>query len=375
MTPRITALLWLVAAAVWPASHASAQDIVIGVAAPMTGNLAHIGAQLVEAAQLAVDEANARGGIGGGRVSVRVEDDQADPKVAMTVARKLAADDRVVAVLGHYSTAASLAAMPIYAKARLAAITPTASTRDLTKLGGKYLFRMVSPTSASARNLARYAVKTLGKKAVAVIHGQSDWAVSAKDAFVKELEQLGGKAAVLQPVREGDTDLRGRLRKVKAANPDAVAILTYHTTGALVTLLVRSLEITAPIIGTGALHEDKFIELAGPANAEGVTVNTEFSSDDPAPVVRDFVAAYGKAHPDQKPDAYHALAYDAVRVMLGAIERAGSGRDAVRDAIAATTSFDGVTGTFAFSDEREREATDQVYVVVKDGAWAFAGRH
>ena len=375
MRPRITAILWLVAAAVWPVSPTSAQDIVIGVAAPMTGNLAHIGAQLVEAAQLAVDEANAGGGIGGRRVAVRVEDDQADPKIAMTVARKLAADDRVLAVLGHYSTAACLAALPVYTKARLAVITPTASSPDLAKHGGKYLFRMVSPTSVSARSLARYAVQTLGKKAVAVIHGQSDWALSAKDVFVKELGTLGAKAPVLQPVREGDTDLRGRLRKVKAANPDAVAILTYHTTGALVTLLARSLEITAPLIGTGTLHEDKFIELAGPANAEGVTVNTEFSGDDPAPVVRDFVAAYRRAHPDQKPDAYHALAYDAVRVMLGAIERAGTDRDSVRDALAATTSFAGVTGTFAFNDEREREATDLAYVVVKDGAWAFAGRH
>jgi branched-chain amino acid transport system substrate-binding protein len=372
---RITALLWLIAAAVWPASAARAQDLVIGIAAPITGNLAHIGAQLVEAAQLAVDETNARGGIGGRRVVVRVEDDQADPKVATTAARKLAVDERVVAVLGHYSTAASLAAMPIYTKARLAAITPTAASADLTKRGGKYLFRMLSPSSVFARNLARYAVQTLGKKAIAVIHGQSDWGVSAKDAFVKELEKVGAKAAVLQPVNEADADFRGRLKKVKAANPDAVAILTYYTTGALVTLQARSVEITAPLIGTGALHEDKFIELAGPGNAEGVTVNTEFSSDDPTPVVRDFVAAHQKGHPDQKPDAYHALAYDAMRVMLGAIERAGADRDAVRDAIAATTSFVGVTGTFAFNDQRERDATDQPYVVVKDGMWTFAGRH
>src|SRR5262249_27634677 len=204
----------------------------------------------------------------------------------------------ILAVLGHYSSSASLAAMPIYTKARLATITPSASSPDLTKQGGKFLFRMVSPSSAYARNLARYAVQILGKKNVAVIYGQNDWGTSAKDSFVKELEKLGAKVAALQSVPEGDADFKARLRKLKAANPDAVAILTYYTTGALVTLQVRSLEITAPLIGTGALHEERFIELAGPGNAAGVTVNSEFAADDPAPVVRSFVAAYQKAHPD-----------------------------------------------------------------------------
>ena len=372
---RITACLLLVAAAALSANPAGAQDIVIGVAAPMTGNLAQIGTRLVEGAQLAADEANAHGGVGGRQVAIRVEDDQADPKVALAVARKLAVDDTIMAVLGHYSRSASLAAMPIYTKARLATITPSASSPDLTKQGGKYLFRMLSSSSVYARNLARYAVQTLGKKNVAVIYGQNDWGVSAKDSFVKEVEKLGAKVAALQSVNEGDVDFKARLRKLKATNPDAVAILTYYTTGALVTLQARSLEIAAPLIGTGALHEERFIELAEPVNAEGVTVNSEFAADDPAPVVRSFVVTFEKAHPDRKPGPYHALAYDAVRVMLNAIERAGTERDAVRDAIAATTSFAGVTGTFSFNDQREREATDQAYLVVKDGVWTFVGRH
>jgi branched-chain amino acid transport system substrate-binding protein len=130
-----------------------------------------------------------------------------------------------------------------------------------------------------------------------------------------------------------------------------------------------------PLIGTGVLAEDRFIELAGPGNAEGITVNTDFSADDPAPEVRRFVAAFQARHPHQKPGAYHAFAYDAARVILDAIEKAGAQRDAVRDAIAATTSFAGVTGTFAFNDVGQREATDQAYLAVKDGEWTLVGRH
>jgi branched-chain amino acid transport system substrate-binding protein len=365
----------LLAAATLPTRPASAQGIAIGVAAPMTGNLAHIGRQLVDGAQLAADGANARGGIKGRNVVIRVEDDQADPKIALTVARKLAADDSVLAVLGHYSPAASLAAIPVYTKARLATITPSASSPDLTTRGGKYLFRMLSPSSVYARNLAQYTVKTLGKKNVAVVHVQSDWGVQAKDRFVKELTLLGARVVALQAVQDGSSELKAQLKKIKAANPDALAILTYYATGAFVTIQARELDIKVPLVGTGALQEDRFIEIAGLANAEGVTVNAEFSAADPAPVVESFVRAYQRLHPDETPGPYPALAYDAVRVMLDAIERAGPEREGIRDAIASTGSFAGVTGTFSFNDQREREAIDQPYLMVRDGTWTFVGRH
>jgi len=371
----IARLLLLVASAAAVASLASAQGIAIGVAAPMTGNLAHVGQELVEGAQLGADAINSGGGIKGRKVLVRIEDDQADPKVALTVARKLAVDDTILAVLGHYSTAASLAAMPTYTKGRLATITPTASSPDLTKRGGKYLFRMLSPSSVYGRSLAQFTARTLGKKSVAVVYVQNDWGTQTKDHFVKELELLGAKVATQQAVKDGDTEFKAPLKKIKAASPDALAILTYYTTGALVTIQARSLEIRVPLVGTGALQEDRFIEVAGRDNAEGVIVNTEFSPDDPAPAVASFVAAYQKLHPHQRPGPYHALAYDAVRVVLDAIERVGVERDAIRDALAETRSFAGVTGMFSFNDQREREATDQVYLVVKDGEWAFVGRH
>jgi branched-chain amino acid transport system substrate-binding protein len=371
----LSLVLAVLALAVPPlAGPAQAQDIVIGVAAPMTGNLAQIGKQFAEGAQLAADEANARGGIKGRKVVIRVEDDKGDPKEAATVAQKFASDDRILAVLGHYSSSACFAAIPIYTRAHLATITPSASHTDLTKQGGKYMFRMWSPISVYVPDLAQYTVKKLGKKSVGVIYVQNDWGIQTKDYFVKELEKLGGRVAALEVVYDKDTDFKAQLTKIKASNPEVLAILTYYTTGALVTLQARNLGITAPLVGTGTLYEDKFIELAGAGNAEGLAVNTEFNADDPAPVVKSFVAMYQKLHPGEKPEPYHATTYDAARILLGAIEKAGTDRDAIRDAVAATKSFGGVTGTFSFNDQREREAKDQVYLVVKDGKWAFLGR-
>lgn len=364
----------LLAGALLPASPAAAQDLVIGVAAPMTGNLAQVGKQFAEGAQLAADEVNAKGGIKGKKVVIRVEDDKGDPKEAATVAQKFASDDRVLAVLGHYSSSACFAAIPIYTRARLATITPSASHTELTKQGGKYMFRMWSPISVYVPDLAQYTVKKLGKKNIGVVYVQNDWGIQTKDYFVKELEKLGARVAALEVVYDKDTDFKAQLTKVKAANPDALAILTYYTTGALVTLQARNLGITAPLVATGTLYEEKFIELAGKGNAEGLAVNTEFNADDPAPVVKNFVAMYQKLHPNDKPEPYHATTYDAARMILSAIEKAGTDRDAIRDALAATRTFDGVTGTFSFNDQREREAKDQVYLVVKDGKWTFIGR-
>ena len=346
----------------------------IGVAAPMTGNLAQIGKQFAEGAQLATDEVNAKGGINGKKVVVRVEDDKGNPKEAATVAHKFASDDRILAVLGHYSSSACFAAIPIYSKAHLTTITPSASDTELTKQGGKYIFRMWSPISVYVPDLAQYTVKKLGKKQVAVIYVQNDWGIQTKDYFLKELTRLGAKAVATEVVYDKDTDFKAQLTKVKAAKPDALAILTYYTTGALVVLQARNLGISVPLVGTGTLYEDKFLELAGPRNAEGLAVNTEFNAEDPAPVVKNFVAMYQKLHPGEKPEQYHATTYDAARVVLQAVEKAGIDRDAIRDAVAATKTFAGVTGTFSFNDQREREAKDQVYLVVKDGKWSFIGR-
>src|SRR4029450_6774434 len=108
----------------------------------------------------------------------------------------------------------------------------------------------------------------------------------------------------LEVVYDKDTDFKAQLTKVKAANPDALAILTYYTPAALIPPQARNLGIPAPLVATGPLYEDKFIELAGKGNAEGLAVNTEFNADDPAPVVRTFVTAYQKLHPGERAEPY-----------------------------------------------------------------------
>jgi branched-chain amino acid transport system substrate-binding protein len=236
------------------------------------------------------------------------------------------------------------------------------------------MFRMWSPISVYVPDLAQYTVKKLGKKNVGVVYVYNDWGIQTKDFYVKELEKLGAKVVATEVVYDKDTDFKAQLTKLKGANPDVLAVLTYYTTGALVIQQARNLGIAAPLVGTGTLYEDKFLDLAGKGNAEGLAINTEFNADEPSPVVRAFVAAYQKLHPGEKPEPYHATTYDAARLILAAIEKAGTDRDAVRDAIGASKSFPGVTGTFSFNDNREREAKDQVYLVVKDGKWSFIGR-
>ena len=122
------------------------------------------------------------------------------------------------------------------------------------------MFRMWSPISVYVPDLAQYTVKKLGKKNMGVIYVQNDWGIQTKDYFVKELEKLGARVAALEVVYDKDTDFKAQLTKVKAANPDTLAILTYYTTGALLTLQARNLGITAPLVATGTLYEEKFID-------------------------------------------------------------------------------------------------------------------
>jgi branched-chain amino acid transport system substrate-binding protein len=322
---RVLGVLLLAAMAAFPAGPAAAQDVVIGVAAPMTGNLAQIGKQFAEGAQLAADEVNARGGIkgagrhpGGGR--------QGDPKEAATVAevRPTTGPSPSWALL----LVGLLRSNPIYTRAP-GTITPSASTRT-DQAGREVHVRMWSPIS-DVRPRPRPVHSQEARQEEHRRRLRAERLGHPDEGLLRQgAREARGARGGAEVVYDKDTDFKAQLTKVKAANPDALAILTYYTTGALLTLQARNLGINAPLVGTGTLYEDKFLEIAGKGNAEGLAVNTEFNADDPAPVVKNFVAMYQKLHPNEKPEPYHATTYDAARIILSAIEKAGTDRDAIR---------------------------------------------
>ncbi|MCL5045953.1 MAG: ABC transporter substrate-binding protein [Actinobacteria bacterium] len=321
------------------------KPIRIAVAAPLTGSMAVVGQQFVDGAKLAIDEVNAQGGINGRKVELVTQDDRNDPKEAASIAQKLSLDKDLYGVLGGYSSSASFASIPIYEKARIVEITPSASHPKLPEVS-KYMFRMWTGIDVYAPQLADFAVTKRGLKKLAVIYVNNDFGKANRDYFVQKAKSLGATIVGEETFLDGDKDFKTQLTKIKAARPDALVIISYYVEGALIAQQARTAGLTVQIVSTGTFMEPEFLKLAGAA-AEGIFFNTEFHPDDPRPTVQDFIKKFKGAFPGKDPAPYHATSYDATAMLLQVLKQVNLDRSKVAEALA-NIQFSGAEGPISW---------------------------
>jgi branched-chain amino acid transport system substrate-binding protein len=217
---------------------------------------------------------------------------------------------------------------------------------------GDYIFRVCFIDPFQGAVMAKFAADTLKLKRVAMlVDVRSDYSVGLQTFFRQHFKQLGGQVVAEQSFSQGDSDFRAQLTQIKPLNPEAIYVPGYYTEVGTIARQARELGITVPLLGGDGWDSPKLWEIGGEA-LNGSYFSNHYSTDDPSPLVQKFVSDY-KARYNQVPDALAALAYDAARIMADAISRAGStdGKK-VRDAIAATKDFQGVTGTISINEDR-----------------------
>lgn len=341
-------------------------DIKVGVGGPMTGDSAIWGQSALKAAQLAVDEANAGGGVLGKKIVLVQGDDQADAKQAASVAQVFLTDKDIVGVIGHEYSSLALAAGPIYQQAGLPFIAVTASNPRIPMIGD-YVFQInVNDTVASAQT-ADYAVKKLGSKKIAAIFDNTDYGKAFKDGFIEEARKLGAEITDVETFVGGqDKDFSVQLTKIAATQPDTILLATYANEGGLIVQQAKQLGIEAQFLGEDALNDPLFLKLAQDA-AEGAIVTTYFDRNIQDAAARAFVEKYEETY---KTDAFSdtPYAYDAMNTMIDAIRRAGStDKKAIRDAIASTSDLQGVTGAISFDQDGARPVAWNIVLEVVNG--------
>ena len=342
--------------------------VYIGVSAPLTGDNAEYGDYFKTGALLAVKHINAAGGINGKQLEVVIEDSKADPKEAILIAQHFISDPKILAVIGDFNSSASMAAAQIYDPAGLVEISPTASHPDFTKIG-PYIFRAGTTQLAEAPFIARWAMKTLGLKKIASIYVKNDWGNVTNQIFSETVTKEGGTIVTQESFIPGDKDFTASLTKIKAMNPDALFIGTQWADAALVATQARKLGLSMPFMACGAVSTDNLIKSAGDA-VEGIRANAIFFVNDTRPVAARYVADY-KATYGRPPHDHSALTYDAVHLIANAIRKAGEDRTKIRDALATTEGYEGVTGKFRFDAERN-PIKDFVKLQVVGGKWQVA---
>jgi branched-chain amino acid transport system substrate-binding protein len=345
------------------ASPAWAQ-LKLGFNAPLTGPAAADGKSALEGAKLAVEQANAKGGVSGQKIELIVYDDQASPKEAVPSATKMVENDQVVvAVSGSYS-ASTRAAAPIFQRAQVPYVIAYAIDPDIT-LTGDYMFRVSAMGEVQGRGGAQL-VQNLGKKKVVLVTLKNDFGRALAAGFKDAAPKFGINIVTEYEYEMSDRQFDSLVRKIKSDNPEVIYATGYFFTAGPLVSQLRAAGVTAPIIGQVGYDSDKFIEIAGPAS-EGTYVMTSLDRDSDAPATKAFLADYRKAT-GAGADLVAAASFTATAVAIEGLKKTGGkGGSALRDAIAAG-NYDMPTGKLSFNDLHEVKKDIQVQIV-KDKAF------
>ncbi|MBG9977447.1 ABC transporter substrate-binding protein [Ruoffia tabacinasalis] len=338
------------------AGQVLAQDTVkIGGNFELTGDAAAYGTPMSEAAKLAVKEVNENGGVLGGEVEYVEYDNTSDLTEAASVAQRLASED-VVGIVGPATTGDSNAQIPVIQEAAVPAILPAATGNGMTLDDNgdvfEYLFRVAFEDAFQGRAAATYVTETLGAQTAALFVDQStDYATGLEQAFTEEFEALGGQVVTTESFQSGDTDFTASLTSLLSQEFDVLYVPGYYTEVGLLIKQARELGITQPIVGGDGLGNQTLVDLAGASNVNDVYYTAHYSplseDEDLQAFLTKFEEEYGK-----QADQFAVLSYDATMLLLDAVERAGSAdRQAVTDALAATETFNGLTGTFSIDED------------------------
>lgn len=341
-------------------------EIVIGEYGSLTGAEATFGQSTHNGIMLAMDEINGAGGVNGRKIRVITEDDQSKAEEAANAVTKLISQNNVVAVLGEVASSNSLAAAPICQANKRPMITPSSTNEKVTKVGD-YIFRMCFIDPYQGEAMANYLVKNLKMKSAALlIDVKSDYSTGLAANFQKTFVANGGKIVGSQSYAKGDSDFRSQLTSLKASNPDVIFVPGYYNDIGQIAIQARDLGMKQPLAGGDGWESPKLIEIGGKA-LEGSFYSNHYHVDDPTPAVREFVQKYEERF-GAKPDSLAALGYDSAKVLADAIKRAGTTDGAkLRDAIAATKNYAGVTGNITLGPDRDPIGKKLVVLQIENG--------
>ncbi|MDN7180550.1 branched-chain amino acid ABC transporter substrate-binding protein [Caballeronia sp. SEWSISQ10-4 2] len=345
-----------------PSFAADPAVVLIGHAAPLTGQLSHMGKDSENAARLAIDEINGQHPVIGGkpvRFQLDSQDDAADPRTGTQVAQKLV-DDGVVAVVGDINSGVSIPASKIYSEAGIVQISQGSTNPAYTLQGYKTAFRVVATDALQGPALAHYALDSLHAKRIAIVDDSTAYGQGLADEFEKTAKAKGSTIVTREATNDKATDFRAILTKIKGLRPDVIMYGGSDATAGPLAKQAGNLGITAKVLGGDGACTDKMIDLAGDAIGN-VTCSEAGLALSKMPKGQDFEKRYITRFKTPI-DAYAPFTYDAVYVIYNAMKRADSTERTRILAAMPSTQYDGVIGRIAFDPHGDlKDAAITIY--------------
>ena len=327
--------------------EAKSDEIKIGANFEMTGNVANYGSATLDGLKLAIKEVNDAGGVNGKKITIVDADNKSEASEAVNAATKLISDDKVKVIVGPAVTANVIAESQVATDNKVPVIAPDATSPDVTVENGQvkpYIFRscFIDPQQGSV--MAKFATEKLkAKTAVIYVDNSTDYSKSLGKVFKEKFEAAGGKVLDQQAFVAKDTDFKATLTTLKAANADVIFVPAYYEEVGKIVKQARELGITCPILGTDGWDDPKVADIAGADALNNTFFSTHYSDKDES--VKGFVDAFTSEY-GHAPNVFAALGYEAGKMLVDAIKRAGSDDpEAIRKALEETKDLKVGTGT------------------------------
>lgn len=354
-----------------PCSVAWADDpILIGVQVPQTGSSAVRGFSMANAAAVAAQEINAKGGVLGRKVKMMIADAACDPQAAVNAASKLAARHDVVGVIGGYCSGATLPTLKVYGRADIPFIITASNSTKLIPANPGNAVMINSTGDAHAAKVVKF-LKKKRAHTLAIVNEGDAFSQDLGDLTAKNWKQEGNDVVAFETVNKGEQDYSAIVTMIKSAKPDAVWWTAYYADGALLIRQLRQAGYRGIIVVCDGSISDKLFDIAGRA-AEGV-----FGISAPIaellPKAARFVKTY-KAKYKSAPGPFAALTYDGMQLMAWAISSAGStDPDAIIKALASVNGQEWLTGPIVFTKDKTLARSNFIVVEGKGGHWVSVG--
>lgn len=300
-------------------------EVVVFVAAPLSGFQANGGQTVVGGVRLAAEEINRRGGLLGYTIKVVALDDESDSEVAVQVAEQVRqaveSGQRVLGVIGHYNSGQTAAAMEIYKDLPIVVITPTASELSLTQRGYTNFFRVNANDAVQAQVDAQFLVEKLQAQRVAVIHNDTEYGVGLGKLLAEEVVRLGAQTAVVIQVKEGQAEYADEIARLQQASPDAIFYAGYEIEAPYLRAALIDAGVSLPMLASDGAFLSATIDEAD-GKAEGLYVSA-FAPSPTTAVDERWIKAY-QAVEYRNPDTYSINGHAAMTALAEGARRAQS---------------------------------------------------
>lgn len=322
------------------------KKVKIALACPLTGDVASMGQGMKKGALLAIQQANKKNAVKGIEFELLAVDDRADPKEAVSAANKIISDPAVAGVVGHLNSGCSIPSSRVYARRKIAMITPASTNPKLTLQGLKNVFRICTTDDVQGAFAGDFVFKKMKKTKVAIIHDKTPYGQGLAEEFKKRFTAHGGKVISFDSITVQEKDFKALLTRIKGLKPQALYFGGLYSEAGIISKQSKEVGLNVPLIGGDGVMDPQYIQIGGKAT-EGAIITMVGEPIEKIPAAKKFISEHKKAYPGEGIGAYNGYTFDAVNIFIDVIKKVGTDRQKIIAALP-SIKFRGVMGDTRF---------------------------